>query len=479
MLDKSLKPTIGLEIHAELKTQTKMFCDCLNDPDEKHPNINICAVCAGHPGTLPTINKQAVEHVLQIGTALGGKTFPQNQSKFDRKNYFYPDLPKGYQISQYDQPLIEGGQLAGVHLERIHLEEDAGRLVHTPNSSLVDLNRAGVPLMELVTKPDIKTAQQAMEFAKELRLILRYLDISGADMESGQLRLEANISLSADDNLGTKVEVKNINSFKALGEAINYEIKRQTELLNSGKKVVQETRGWNDGKKATVSQRSKEGAKDYRYFPEPDLPPMDSKSFDLKKIEHSIPELPADKRARFIGEYQLNEKQTDVLVQEPIAANYFEEAASELSDEKFRPLLFNYLTSDLWGLLNKEGLKLEDLSANKIPPTHLAHLANLAGKKEITSRIAKDLLQEMVKTGLDPDEIIQNEQWAQVSGDEQLIPIAKRIIANNQSAVADYKKGKIQALQFLIGMAMSELGGKADPNQLRDIFENLLKGGDE
>jgi len=475
MLDKVFKPTIGLEVHAELKTQTKMFCDCLNDPNEKHPNINICAICAGHPGVLPTINKQAIEYVLQIGTALGGKAFVKNQSKFDRKNYFYPDLPKGYQISQYDQPLIEGGELAEISLERIHLEEDAGRLIHNPNSSLVDLNRAGVPLMELVTKPDIKTTQQAIRFAKELRLILRYLDISDADMENGQLRLEANISLSADDNLGTKVEVKNINSFKALGEAINYEIKRQSNLLKANKKVTQETRGWDSGKKVTVAQRGKEGAKDYRYFPEPDLPPLNAKPFNLKKIKQSIPELPANKRDRFVEEYKLSENQVEILVQDQITADYFEEAVSELDNSKFCSLLFNYLTSDLQGLINKEGLSLGNLATSKIPPVHLAHLVDLAGKKEITSRIAKDLLQEMIKTGLDPHEIIQNEQWTQVSGDEQLQPLAEKIIADNQSAVADYKKGKVQALQFLIGMAMSELGGKADPNQLRKIFEKLLK----
>ena len=279
------KPVIGLEIHTELKTKTKMFCGCLNDSEEKNPNVNVCPICLAHPGTLPTINGKAVKFVLKLGMALNAQ-IPEF-SKFDRKNYFYPDLPKGYQISQYDKPLVEGGELKGLKITRIHLEEDTGRLLHAQDgkSSLVDFNRAGVPLMELVTEPDIKSGEEAMSFAKELQLIMRYLGISDADMEKGQMRVEANISLAeGGERFGTKVEIKNLNSFKAVGESIDYEIKRQSEVLDKGEKVRQETRGWNEFKGITVSQRSKEEAHDYRYFPEPDLPPLDLKKMDLEKL---------------------------------------------------------------------------------------------------------------------------------------------------------------------------------------------------
>jgi aspartyl-tRNA(Asn)/glutamyl-tRNA(Gln) amidotransferase subunit B len=462
------KPTIGLEIHAELKTQTKMFCDCLNDASEKHPNVNICSICTGQPGALPTINKQAVEHVLKVGLALGGEVFADKESKFDRKNYFYPDLPKGYQVSQYDQPLVTGGELNKIRLIRIHLEEDAGRLSHSKEDSLVDYNRAGVPLMELVTEPDIKSSAEAASFAKELQLLLRYLGVSDADMEKGHMRLEANISL----NMGTKVEVKNINSFKAMEDAIKYELARQEKLLKANKKVSHETRGWNDVKKVTVSQRSKEEAQEYRYFPEPDLPPFDEKSFNIKSIKADVPELPQNKRERFKKEYSLTSKQADVLVQNMAAAGYFEEAASELGDVKKTNLLFNYFTSDVWGLMKKRSV---DINGLNISPAHLAHVIELVADKRITSRIAKNLLLKMHETSLDPSEIIANEEWEQVSDESSLKPLAKQIIKDHPQPVADYKKGKSQSIQFLIGMAMSELGGKADPNVLKGIFEELLK----
>ena len=330
-------PTIGLEIHIELKTKSKMFCSCLNDPlslDDskgkgKTPNVNVCPVCLAHPGVLPTINKEAVEAVLKVGLALSSEI--PKFSKFDRKNYFYPDLPKGYQISQYDKPLCIGGELKGVKITRIHLEEDTARLLHMAKSeeqmesTLVDFNRAGVPLMELVTEPDIKSAEEALDFAKELQLILKYLGVSEADMEKGQMRVEVNISIRPNDSgdtLGTKVEIKNLNSFRAVGESIKYEIERQIELLEKGEKIVQETRGWDDVKKITVSQRTKEEAHDYRYFPEPDLPPLDLSKFDLGKLQFEIPELPAQKRARFMKEYGLNQKQVEVLVSDRFAGQF-------------------------------------------------------------------------------------------------------------------------------------------------------------
>ncbi len=500
--------TVGLEVHAELKTRTKMFCDSLNDPEEKHPNTNICPVCTGQPGALPTINKKAVEAVLKIGMALQGDI--PRFSKFDRKNYFYPDLPKGYQISQYDLPLIFGGILNGVKLRRIHLEEDTGRLLHSEGSastgsatrdflvseqnrgatySLVDFNRAGVPLMELVTEPDIHSAEQAVAFAKELQLILRCLGISDANMEKGQMRVEANISLSdkdkaiaakagqASDKLGTKVEVKNINSFKAVHDAIEYEIKRQEEVLESGGKVVQETRGWDADKGKTVSQRLKEEAHDYRYFPEPDLPPLDMSKFDLTALKREIPELPQEKRIRFQKEYNLTEPQTDLLISEPALSDYFENTASELLEEdaslkiKTIPLAINYLTSDFLGHLAASGLSVAE---SRITPENFADLILITAKNEISSRTAKDLIKKMEATGLDPRELIKTENLTQVSDEGELKIVIEKVITENSQAVADYKKGKANALQFLVGKSMAALKGKGNPEVLRNLIKEAI-----
>ncbi|MEK7593097.1 MAG: Asp-tRNA(Asn)/Glu-tRNA(Gln) amidotransferase subunit GatB [Patescibacteria group bacterium] len=478
------KPTIGLEIHVQLKTKTKMFCGCLNDSEEKNPNINVCPICMGHPGTLPTINKKAVEAVLKLGLALNGNP-PAGGSKFDRKNYFYPDLPKGYQISQYDKPLVFSGELNGIKLRRIHLEEDTGSLIHPSdkNYSLVDFNRAGVPLMELVTEPDIESGEQAVEFAKELKLILRYLEISDADMEKGQMRVEANISLTNDqqpttnNKLGTKVEVKNLNSFRAVGEAIDYEIKRQTEILESGKKVIHETRGWDEIKKKTEHQRLKEESHDYRYFPEPDLPILDSTNFNLEKLKVEVPELPAQKRERFKKEYDLKLEQAEILVQERDLSKYFEESVSELLEEiKGEPkaigLLFNYLSSDLKGLMNEQGIAVKDL---KITPENFADLVVLIVNGEISSRVAKDVLREMNATGLDPREIVKEKGLEQVSDEGEIKKVIIEIIGKNQKAAEDYKKGKEAVLQFLIGQAMVKLKGRGNPEILKKIFKETIK----
>jgi len=505
-------PTIGLEIHAELKTQTKMFCDCPNDPNEKHPNTNVCPVCLGHPGTLPTINKEAVRQLIRVGLALGGKINPT--SKFDRKNYFYPDLPKGYQISQYDQPIVVGGNLNGVRLTRIHLEEDAARSQHISEKSggknhggtatLVDFNRASAPLMELVTEPDIKSAEQAVAFAKELQLILRYLGASDADMEKGQMRLEANVSLgthSTDSTnspqassgqarlvYGTKVEVKNINSFKALGFTIEYELARQEEVLEKGEKIKQETRGWDDVHLKTVSQRSKEGAHDYRYFPEPDLPPFETNVFNPEKLAYELPELPKAKRERFAREFGLNEKQIDALVSAPQLADFFEEAVSEAMsilprrDELRRAeephqehsainAIYNYLTSDLAGILNDSGAPFKEL---KITPEHLAHLITLIHQEKIESRQAKVILKKMFDTGVDPEEILMTENLATIYDEGELEKVVASVIQENEQAVQDYKKGKEAALQFMIGKAMGKLRGRARPNVLKELLTKKL-----
>jgi aspartyl-tRNA(Asn)/glutamyl-tRNA(Gln) amidotransferase subunit B len=495
------QPTIGLEIHAELKTRTKMFCDSLNDPDEKHPNHNVCPVCLGHPGTLPTINKKAVESVIKVGLALGGKINPI--TKFDRKNYFYPDLPKGYQISQYDMPIVVGGTLNGIRIRRVHLEEDTGTLIHEAHStkhekneksgyvlresSLVDYNRAGVPLMELVTEPDFKSADEVVAFAKELQLILRYLGVSDADMERGQMRIEANVSLSetadgrgldADQRgkkLGTKTELKNINSFKAVGAAIAYELKRQEEILEKGEKVTHETRGWDDAKQKTVSQRSKEEAHDYRYFPEPDLPPIETNIFDIEKLKDELLELPAQKRARFAKEYGLSEKQSGTLIGYLTLADYFEKTASELKSElptTDYQLLMNYLTSDLVGLMNKDGVSFGEL---KINPEHLAHLVLLIEQGKIGSRQAKNALVKMFETGMDPEDIVKSEGMETVSDAAELEAVVREVVEKNPKAVEDYKKGKAVSMQFLIGQAMARLKGRGNPGLLRDILKKYLE----
>ena len=312
-MSDTLQPTIGLEIHVELNTRSKMFCSCPNDPNEQHPNINVCPVCMGHPGVLPVINKEAVRKTIKVGVALNCQI--STHSRFDRKSYFYPDLPKGYQISQFYIPLCQNGYLRingrKIRIKEIHLEEDTGRLVHSSkdNCSLVDFNRAGVPLMELVTEPDLKSAKEARQFAQELQLILRYLGVSNADMEKGQMRVEANVSLGKEGRLGTKVEIKNLNSFRSVERGIEYEIKRQKEILDSGKRVIQETRGWDEKQEVTESQREKEYAHDYRYFPEPDLPPLHIDSVYLKGIKAEIPELPEERRKRFVREYALSQKE--------------------------------------------------------------------------------------------------------------------------------------------------------------------------
>jgi aspartyl-tRNA(Asn)/glutamyl-tRNA(Gln) amidotransferase subunit B len=467
-------PTIGLEVHAELKTRTKMFCDSLNDAAEKRPNVNVCPVCMGHPGTLPVPNRDAIAKVIQVGLALGGHV--NKITKFDRKNYFYPDLPKGYQISQYDQPLIKGGTLNGVHIRRIHLEEDTGTLIHTDGASLVDYNRSGMPLMELVTEPDLKSADDTAAFARELQLILRYLGVSDADMENGQMRIEANVSL----DMGTKVELKNINSFKAVRDAIAYELKRQEEALSRGEKLTQETRGWDEAKQKTVVQRSKEEAHDYRYFPEPDIPPFQTAAFEPEKLRKLLPELPAQKRARLVKEYGLDAAQADGLVSEKAFADYFEGAVSEFRElgGKDARLVLNYLMSDLKGLMNLSGEEFSGAAAieNKIDPEHFAHLVYLAGSGKLTSRNVKDLLKKIFDGGADPEEILKSKEFHTISDQGELRRAVREAIAENPSAAADYKKGKTASMQFLIGKTMGKLKGRGNPEALRKLFEEELKG---
>jgi len=478
------KPTIGLEVHAELSTRTKMFCDSLNDPSEEHPNVNVCPVCLGHPGALPVPNKEAIVDVIKMGLATGGEINPE--SKFDRKNYFYPDLPKAYQISQSNQPLVLGGNLRGVKINHIHLEEDAGKLVHDDASggTLVDYNRSSVPLMELVTEPDIHSADDAVAFMKEVQLVLRYLGVSDADLERGQMRADANISISATDELGTRAEIKNLNSFRAVFSAINYEIKRQTEILEKGEIVHQETRGWDEARQKTTSQRSKEEAQDYRYFPEPDVPPFKTDVFDIEKMRRELPELPDAKRERFTEEYCLAYAQAELLIVEPDLAEFFEEAGSELSElttidepqmgapSANYPLLLNYLTSDLRGLMNEAGVGFAELKFN---PEHFAHLVAFVNQGKLTSRQAKDILKKMFDTGADPEDIVRDESIGVATDLGEVEAVVMAVIAENHAAVADYKKGKTASMQFLIGKAMGALKGRAKPDMLKDLFEKNLR----
>ncbi|MGA2418160.1 MAG: Asp-tRNA(Asn)/Glu-tRNA(Gln) amidotransferase subunit GatB [Candidatus Staskawiczbacteria bacterium] len=479
------KPTIGLEIHAELKTNSKMFCSCKNDPDEKRPNYNICPICTAQPGTLPAANEEAIKKVIKTGLALNCKI--AEDSKFDRKNYFYPDLPKGYQISQYDQPLCSGGYLEidghKIRITRIHLEEDTGSLVHPDGAdySLVNLNRAGVPLMELVTEPDITSGVEARKFAEELQMIFKYLGVSDADMEKGQMRVEVNISISKGDKLGTKVEIKNLNSFKVVEKAVDFEVTRQEEVLESGEKVVQETRGWHDKKEITFSQREKEEAHDYRYFPEPDLPPMHFDEKYIEEIKATLPELPEQKRERFKKEYVLDESIIEIFVANKDLSEYYEKVVSEfdewLSVEKIKEsdrlykLVANYLISDVQGLLlGKEFIEMDF----KITPENFAEFVKMIYKGEISSKVAKMVLLEMFNTGVDPSGIVDENNWRQMSDDSELEKIAKEVVSKNPKAVEDYKAGKQNSLQFLAGQVMAATRGTAKPEKVQELLKKII-----
>jgi aspartyl-tRNA(Asn)/glutamyl-tRNA(Gln) amidotransferase subunit B len=474
------KTTIGLEIHAELNTKSKMFCSCKNDPLEKGPNVNICPVCTAQPGTLPVMNEEAIKKVIKTGLALNCKI--AKESKFDRKNYFYPDLPKGYQISQYDMPFCEGGYLIidgrKIKITRIHLEEDTGKLTHLGNDSLVDFNRAGVPLMEMVTEPDIESGVEARKFAQEFQLILRYLGVSDADMEKGQMRVEVNISLSKTKKLGTKVEIKNLNSFRVVEKAVNYEIERQTEVLEEGGEIIQETRGWNDEKGKTFSQREKEKAHDYRYFPEPDLPPVHLNKEYIEKIKAQIPELPFQKRERFNKEYGLDEKSIEIFVTDKDLGEYYEHVISEIGDwikngdtVKLAKLAANYLSTDLQGLLNGKSVEDEDF---KITAENFAEFIALLYEGKISSKIAKQVLQEMYNAGVDPSHVIEDKGLAQIEGGDEVENAVKEVIQKNSKAVEDYRGGKEASFQFLVGQVMAVTRGRAKPDVVKEILKKLL-----
>lgn len=465
----SYVPTIGLEVHAELKTASKMFCGCKNSPHDDEPNANTCPVCLAHPGSLPVPNEEAIKKVLLFGKAVGATI--ANFSEFDRKNYFYPDIPKAYQISQYAYPFLTGGELNNVELTRVHLEEDTARSSHDKGDySLVDFNRAGVPLMELVTEPVIHDEETAGAFARELQLLLRTLNISDANMERGEMRVEANISVSKDQTkFGTKVEVKNLNSFKSVEGAIAFEIKRQIKLLEEGGEVVQETRGWDEVNLRTFTQRAKETAKDYRYFPDPDLPKMQINESLLSEI---IPKLPNEKRISYKN-LGLTSDAIELLISDMERDSFFARLleTSIGQNQEALKLSANYITSDIVFLLNENPeLKLSSLSTESF-----AELIMMLVNGEINSRIGKDLLPELFRLDKSPKEIAKEKNLLQISDISALESVVSEIITANPTVVAEYKAGKESSIQFFVGQGMKATRGSANPTLLLEAFKKALE----
>ena len=472
---------VGLEVHAQVLTQSKMFCGCSTDYLTTPPNANTCPVCLGLPGSLPVINRRAVEATIRTALALNCE-IPEF-SKFDRKNYFYPDLPKGYQISQYDLPFSRHGHLEfdvkgemrRCGITRVHLEEDTGKLVHEgaidqAQASLVNFNRAGVPLMEIVSEPDLRSADEAREYVMRLRAILQYIGVNNGDMESGQLRCDANVSLRpvGATELGTKVEIKNMNSFRAIHRAIEYEIGRQTEVLEAGGRLIQETRGWNDARGLTVSQRTKEFAEDYRYFPEPDLPPLEVSREWVAEIRSSLPELPAARRERFVTGYGLTSYDASLLTSSQPMAEFFEETVRLGTPAKAAA---NWMLGDFSRLLNAEHTEIEQAS---VKPTHLQQLIALVESGVISGKMAKQTFEAMYRAPDPGPALAALRGSTQISGDAELEGIVAQVIGENAKSVADFKAGKQQALKFLIGQGMKISKGRANPQRLEALLKEKI-----
>jgi len=475
------EPVIGLEVHAELLTRSKMFCSCavIQDYAAAQPNTHVCPVCMALPGSLPVINARAVEFTIKAGLALNCVIGEFNI--FARKNYFYPDLPKGYQISQYEYPLCQRGWLeietvAGprrIGIRRVHLEEDTGKLIHVGESSLVDLNRAGVPLMEIVTEPDMHSVDEVKAYATKLRTLLRYIGVSSGDMEKGAMRFEANISIRpvGSSELFTRTEVKNLNSFRALVRATEYEIARQIRQVESGGQVIQETMGWNETRGETYSQRSKEHAHDYRYFPEPDLLPLEIPRDEVERIRAMLPELPDAKRDRFMAEYGLSRYDATLLTAERPVADYFEACV------KFMPLnsaktVANWITGELFRLMNETGTDIEQV---KVKPDDLAALIGLVGAGALNQNTAKVVFEEMFASGQLPAAIIQRRGLAQISDAGELAAIVERVLDENPRPVRDYLGGKEPIFKWLLGQVMRATRGQANPQVAQEILRASLE----
>ena len=492
---EDFEPVIGLEVHVQLSTKSKMFCSCSRDYFNASPNTKVCPVCLGMPGVLPVINKKAVDLTILTGLAFGCDI--NEYSTFARKNYPYPDLVKGYQISQFEKPLCLNGTVKfnisnktiDVALERIHLEEDTARLIHDADIvkgeqvSLMDVNRSGVPLMEVVSKPDIHSADEAIGYLKKLRQTLRYLEISDADMEKGSFRCDANISVKpkGEKKLGSKVEVKNMNSFRSIHKAIETEIIRQSNLLIKGETVAQETRGFIDAQGITVSQRSKEQAHDYRYFPEPDLPPLIFKKTHIDAIHESLIELPNEKSQRFQDQYKLASDEAEFLSSSKLKAKNYEETieiilenrAEKKIDTALAKIIANWYMGDIAKHLNQISLDAE-LQDTKVNTKQIASLITLLSNKTITSAVGKTVLEKMFENGQDPQIIVENEGLVQMNNDDEINKIIEEIIENNEKAILDFKSGKETALGFLIGQAMKATRGRIDANNVKEIIIKKL-----
>lgn len=472
---KGYTATIGLEIHAHLKTHTKMFSKSLNDPHHGGVNQNISPTDLAHPGTLPTINKKALEHMVNIGLAVDGNV--ANFTEFDRKNYFYPDIPKGYQISQNKYPIVTGGSLAGFALTQVHLEEDTATSKHFSDHSLVDYNRAGAPLMELVTEPVLHSSDDVITFARELQLLLRYLGAGDANIEKGEMRVEVNLSVSKTDELGTKIEVKNIGSIASAGKAAEFEIKRQIAALENGEELVQETRGWDDQKEITISQRSKENAKDYRYFPEPDLPKLYlHELFNLDEMKASLPELPAAKRARYGAEYGIKTEDIESFIGNHAMALFFEKAIDGFgNNRKMIQAASNYITTDIIGILKSDEFKDVEIDVwNTLSVDMFAKLIGMVDAGDLGSRGAKDILAHMIKEGGDPEVIANDKGLIQDNDPEALKAVVQKIIDDNPAQAKEFKEGKETLMKFFVGMGMKETKGAGNPKILTELFTKEL-----
>ena len=471
------EPVIGLEVHVQLKTQTKVFCGCANVPGAPE-NTQICPVCLGLPGSLPVLNGEALRLARKAGLALGCAVRPF--TKFDRKNYFYPDLPKDFQISQYDLPLAEHGRLAieggavakEVRIKRVHLEEDAGKLLHPEGSasSLVDFNRTGSPLMEIVSEPDLFSPEEAYVYLTGVKLLLQYLGVSDCDMEKGTLRCDANVSMrpAGTAGLGTKTELKNLNSFKAVRAGLEFEIARQTGALEAGERLVQETRLWDEESQSTRSMRSKEEAHDYRYFPEPDLPPFTFSEADLEALRKELPELPLARAQRFCSAYGLPAKEAAVLIASKDMADFFEEGAQLFKEPK---KVANWLMGPVLAQMNARGVPLDQLG---LTPASLVELIRLVEDGVVSNLAAKDVLGHMLDSGKGPAQIVKEKNLAQMSGEDALGAIVEEVLKDNEKTVVDYRQGKESALMFLVGQVMRSSKGKANPKVAQELLKKRL-----
>jgi aspartyl-tRNA(Asn)/glutamyl-tRNA(Gln) amidotransferase subunit B len=482
------EPVIGLEVHAELLTQSKMFCGCaVVDSTEAPPNTVVCPICAGLPGSLPVINERALEFALRVALALNCHVPEVNV--FARKNYIYPDLPKGFQISQYELPLALNGwldietlnEIKRIRIRRVHLEEDTGKLFHhgphdgLHEHSVVDLNRSGVPLLEIVTEPDLNSVEEVKAYAIGLRALLRYLGVTSGDMEKGVIRFEPNISVrpTGTRELRTRTELKNLNSFRALERGVAYEIERQTRIWESGGSVTQETRGWSEGEGVTLPQRGKEHAHDYRYFPEPDLPPLVIDRAWLDRIRAELPELPNAKRARFEAEYGLSRYDANLLVEDQAVADYFEEAISGQRSAVVRPkAIANWITGELFRLMNESG---QSIAQAAIPPENLAALTGLVARGAINLTTAKTIFEEMYRTGRAPQAIVDEKGLAQVSSADEIEKLVEEVLTANPDQLATYLGGKATVEQWFFGQVMRRLQGRGNPQVIRKLLSEALE----